>query len=307
MTAPVSFDDVRLSYGDVTALDGLSTEFNPGLNVVLGPNGAGKTTLFRIGAGVLPPDNGTVTIDGTNPFADQSIKTRIGYLPHGTPLNGQLTVRDNLDYWGRILGLDARTRNERIDQTSETMDVDSLLDRPATALSRGQRQRVTIARMLLGEPTVLFLDEPTTGLDPSAAKSLRAQLDGLAAEGRTLCYSTHNLYEADLLADELTIVKSGRIVAQGPKDALMSQIRGEGAREIRVQTDAGADTFDAIGVNAYNEQDGWVVTLPADQSVSDLIAALVEEGVAIERVHETEASLEDLYGQLTEDEEVTAR
>jgi ABC-type multidrug transport system ATPase subunit len=307
MTAPVSFDDVRLSFGDVMALDELSTEFNPGLNVVLGPNGAGKTTLFRIGAGVLPPDSGDITINGVNPFADPSVKIRIGYLPHGTPLNGQLTVRENLDYWGRILGLDASTRDDRIGRTAESMDVAGLLDRSATALSRGQRQRVTIARMLLGDPSVLFLDEPTTGLDPSAAKSLRDQLDGLAAEGRTLCYSTHNLYEAELLADELTVVKAGRVVAQGAKDALISQIRGEGRREVRVQADAEAETFDALGIEAQKVQNGWIVTLPEDQSVSGLVALLVEQGIAIERVHEMEASLEELYGQLTADEEVKAR
>jgi ABC-type multidrug transport system ATPase subunit len=307
MTAPVSFDEVELSYGGVMALDGLSTEFEPGLNVVLGPNGAGKTTLFRIGAGVLPPDSGGVAIDGTDPFTDQSVKTRIGYLPHGTPLNGQLTVRENLEYWGRILGLDASTRNDRVEQVAGSMDVDALLDRSATALSRGQRQRVTIARMLIGDPTVLFLDEPTTGLDPSAAKSLRDQLDELAAEGRTLCYSTHNLYEAELLADELTVIKSGRVVAQGPKDALIRQLRGEGVREVRLRADTEAETFEALGVEAREVRDDWIVTLPADQAVSDLVASLVERGVAIERVYETETSLEDLYGQLTADEEVVAR
>jgi ABC-type multidrug transport system ATPase subunit len=218
-----------------------------------------------------------------------------------------LTVRENLEYWGRILGLAAGTRTDRIERVAESMAVDALLDRPATALSRGQRQRVTIARMLLGDPSVLFLDEPTTGLDPSAAKSLRDHLDGLAAEGRTLCYSTHNLYEAELLADELTVVKSGRVVAQGPKDALIRQLRGEGTREVRLRADTEADTFDALGVEARELQDDWVVTLPPDQSVSDLVASLVERGVAIERVHETEASLEDLYGQLTADEEVVAR
>lgn len=307
MTTPVCFDDIRLSYGNVTALDGLSTAFHPGFNVVLGPNGSGKTTLFRIGAGVLPPDEGSVTIDGTDPFVDQSVKTRIGYLPHGTPLNGQLTVRENLDYWGRVLGLDAGTRDDRIERTGATMNVGDLLNRSATDLSRGQRQRVTVARVLLGDPEVLFLDEPTTGLDPSAAKSLRDQLDGLAAEGRTLCYSTHNLYEAELLADELTVVKAGRVVAQGVKDLLLAQLRGEGTREVRIEADADAETFDVLEIEAHQVQDGWVVTLPADRSVSDLVTSLVERGVAIERVHETEASLEELYGQLTADEEVLER
>jgi ABC-type multidrug transport system ATPase subunit len=303
--ATIEIDDVRLAYGDVTALDGLSVTFDPGFNVILGPNGSGKTTLFRVAAGVLPPDSGEATIDGTNPIADPSVKTQVGYLPHGTPLNGQLTVRENLEYWGRVLGLDAKTRAERIEETTAAMAVGGLLDRAATDLSRGQRQRVTITRLLLGDPGVLFLDEPTTGLDPSAARALRDQLDSLASEGRTLCYSTHNLYEAELLADELVLIKAGRVVARGRKEELIGRLNGDGAREVRIETGADAEVFDRIGVEVRDVPDGWIVTLPEAQSVSDLIAALVEHGAAIEAVHEEETTLEDLYSQLTEDEEVT--
>lgn len=302
MSATVSVQDVQLSYGRVSALDRISVEFEPGFNVVLGPNGAGKTTLFRVGAGVLPPDDGTVRIEGSDPFLDQSVKTRIGYLPHGTPLNPQLTVRENLDYWGRILGLDPGAREDRIQAVTTTLHLEELLDRKATDLSRGQRQRVTIARLLVGDPSVLFLDEPTTGLDPSAARKLREELDELAAEGRTLCYSTHNLYEAELLADELTVIKGGAVVAKGQKDELLSQIRGEGTREIRLETDATQETFDAIGIEARREPHGWIVTVTEAQSVSELITELVERGLRIERVEERETSLEDLYDRLTEGE-----
>jgi ABC-type multidrug transport system ATPase subunit len=201
-----------------------------------------------------------------------------------------------------VLGLDARSRAERIEQTTATMAVDELLDRPATELSRGQRQRVTITRLLLSDPRVLFLDEPTTGLDPSAARALRNQLDGLASEGRTLCYSTHNLYEAELLADQLVVIKDGGVVAHGPKDELVGRLKGERSREVRIEADTDSGTFAEIGVEARDVQDGWVVTLPSEWSVSDLVRSLVERGVAIEAVHEEEASLEELYGQLTEDE-----
>jgi ABC-type multidrug transport system ATPase subunit len=301
MSTSVSIQHVQLSYGGVTALDSITAEFEPGFNVVLGPNGSGKTTLFRVGAGILPPDDGHVIIDGTDPFVDQSVKTRIGYLPHGTPLNPQLTVRDNLDYWGRILDLDAEKREDRIAQTSATVGIDGLLDRIATDLSRGQRQRVTIARLLLGDPSVLFLDEPTTGLDPRAARTLREQLDALASEGRILCYSTHNLYEAELLADELTVINDGAVVAKGDQDELLSQIKGEGTREVRIEADARAEIFETVGVDARRENGRWVVTLTPDDSVSRIISGLVEHGVSIERVEEETASLEELYDHLTEE------
>jgi ABC-type multidrug transport system ATPase subunit len=303
MTAPVSLQDVQLSYGAVSALQHCSTEFDPGFNVVLGPNGAGKTTLFRVAAGILPPDAGQVRIDGADPFVDQSVKTDVGYLPHGTPLNPQLTVADNLDYWGRILDLEPAMRADRISKTATDLDIDALLDRPATDLSRGQRQRVTIARLLLGDPSVLFLDEPTTGLDPRAARELREQLDGLAAEGRTLCYSTHNLYEAELLADELTVVKDGTVVAQGDQAELLARIRGDGSRTVRIAADADAATFDAVGVDARQHHGEWVVSLPLDESVSRVVTELVEYGVSIERVEEETTTLETLYDRLTEAEQ----
>ncbi|WP_136690004.1 ATP-binding cassette domain-containing protein [Halorhabdus amylolytica] len=112
--------------------------------------------------------------------------------------------------------------------------------------------------MLLGEPTVLFLDEPTTGLDPTAAKSLRMQLDDLAAEGRTLCYSTHNRYEAEFLADELTIVQDGVVLAKGPNEELLSRLKEGDTRAIHVVADAHQADFESIGVSLLAVAVGWV-------------------------------------------------
>jgi ABC-type multidrug transport system ATPase subunit len=177
------------------------------------------------------------------------------------------------------------------------MRLGDLADRAETDLSRGQKQRVMIARCLLSDPTVLFLDEPTSGLDPTAAASLRDRLATLADEGRTLCYSTHNLYEAERMADELTVVRDGRVVAQGPEAALSEQLRS-GVTAVRVRADATAGDFDALGFEASQDGEGWLVQLTADRTVPDLVRALVERGVDIAGVWPEETSLEELYREL---------
>lgn len=276
----------------------MTTEFEPGFNVVLGPNGAGKTTLFRVGASVLPPDSGTIKIGGSDPFQHPGVKRSIGYLPHGTPLNGRLTVRGNLDYWGRVHGFDAATRERQIERMTETMHLGDLLSRTGTNLSRGQKQRVTIARCLIPDPSVIFLDEPTTGLDPTAAESLRMQLASLADEGRTLCYSTHNLYEADQLADQLTIVRDGGVDAQAPIEELTASVQ-DAERTVRVSCDATADDFDALDARASPQGGDWVVELPVGYQIPDLIRDLVARDISIRGVYPDAATLEDVYRELT--------
>ena len=298
MSSTLQFEDVTVTYGDVSALSDVTTEFEPGFNVVLGPNGAGKTTLFRVGAGVLPPDSGTVEIGGTNPFQHPGVKRSIGYLPHGTPLNARLTVRENLDYWGRVHGFDAATRERQIERVTETMNLGDLLSRAGTDLSRGQKQRVTIARCLMSDPSVIFLDEPTTGLDPTAAESLRTQLASLADEGRTLCYSTHNLYEADQLADQLIIIRDGGVVAQAPIEELTASVQNA-ERTARVSCNATAADFNALDVQATMKDGDWVVELPPGYQVPELIRDLVARDISIQAVYPEEATLEDVYRELT--------
>ena len=302
-SVPLAFEDITVRYGKVTALSEVTTTFDPGLNVILGPNGSGKTTLFRVGAGVLPPDSGDVRIEGTDPFVNPGVKRSIAYLPHGTPLNAQLTVRENLEYWGRVHGFDSERRERHIDRVADTMDLTPLLNRPGTDLSRGQKQRVTIARCLLPDPSIIILDEPTTGLDPATADALRDRLDSLADEGRTLCYSTHNLYEAEILADQLTIIRNGRIVTQGPKTELIERLQSGEPTAVRLSCDATKDDFDALGVQARRDGEEWVVDLPPDRIVSDLVRDLVGRDVAIRAVRPEEATIEQLYREFTEDDE----
>jgi len=296
--SPLAIEDVSVSYGNIQALSTVTLQLESGLTALLGPNGAGKTTLFRVGAGILPPDTGTVYLAGRDPFTDPAAKTDVGYLGHGAALDGRRRVRANLDSWGRTYGLDETARENRIARVADRFEFADLLDRPGEALSRGQHQRVALGRATLHDPSVLFLDEPTSGLDPTTADRLRTELETLAAE-RTLLYATHNLHEAAKLADRIAFLLDGQLIAHDEVDSLLAKT---GLKEDRrVAVDAGVDAEDplrSLGYDPTRQGDAWVVTLGADEEPADVVAALVEQGVRVSGIRRADVDLNDLYRRL---------
>lgn len=296
----LSFRGVSVSYGSVSALSDVDLDLDPGFNVVLGPNGAGKTTLFRVAAGILPPDSGSVELAGENPYREPDVKATVGYLPHSPALNSRLTVRQNLSYWARVQGLDPGRREERIDEVAESVGLTDLLSRMGSELSRGQKQRAIVARLLLHDPSVLFLDEPTNGVDPDGAESLRRQLRDLADEDRMLVYSTHNLYEAEELADDVTFVADGEVLTTGSIEELRDGVRSDERREIALDVESGLDALRDLGYDPRRVDGRHVITVDGDAAVSDVVRNLVDGGVAIAGVDEVDSSLEDIYHDLIE-------
>lgn len=296
--APLAVEGVSATYGDLKALSAVTLHLGKGLTALLGPNGAGKTTLFRVGAGVLPPEQGTVRIAGRDPFTDPDAKAEVGYLAHGSSLDGRRTVRANLDFWGRVYGLDASERAERIETVAEQFDFADLLDRDGDALSRGQRQRVGLGRALLHDPAVLFLDEPTSGLDPTTAQALRDELDAVAAD-RTVLYATHNLHEAAALADDVAFLREGEIVAHDAVETLLAQADVSGGRQVLVDAGADAETaLRSLGYDAQRRNGEWLVTLADGEAPADLVARLVDRDVRVSGVDRVETDLDDLYRHL---------
>lgn len=295
----VSFSDVSVGYGSVSALSGVSLDLDPGFNVVLGPNGAGKTTLFRVGAGILPPDSGEVLLGGTNPHRDPAVKASVGYLPHSPALDPQLTVRENLAYWARVQSVDAGIRDQRIESAAESVGLEHLLSRTGNELSRGQKQRAVVARLLLNEPSVLFLDEPTNALDPDGASSLRRRLRELA-DDQMLVYSTHNLYEAEELADEVILVADGDVRAKGGIEELREVLQRERQREIALDVESGLDALRDLGYEPRRVDGRHVISIDDDAKVSDVVQTLVENGVDVAGVNEVQSSLEDIYHDIIE-------
>ena len=220
MEAPVpacSIETVGLSkaFGAIKAVDQLSLQVKEGESVALfGSNGAGKTTLIRMLTLSLRPTSGTLRVAGLDPRKDDlGIRQRIGVISHQSYLYDDLTARQNLEFYARVFGC-AKPR-ERAEELLDTVGLAARADDPVGTFSRGMQQRASLARALVHEPRVVFLDEPFTGLDPHGARTLRGTLERLREERRTVFMVTHNLTQGLELSDRWIILARGRIVDQG--------------------------------------------------------------------------------------------
>ena len=287
---------LQAGYRGRTVLRDVNLDFGPGLHVVLGPNGAGKTTLFRTVAGVLPPQLGQVRIEGRDPFIEVAAKRDVGVSAHRTALAPRLTVADNLRYHARVLAISAPDRDRAVDRVLGLLELGAIAGQLASKLSRGQAQRTALARAMLSDPPVLVLDEPFAGLDPAVAVQLRGQLRDLASVGRTLLISTHDLTEASEIADDVTVLRDGTVVGQGPAARLRQDVIGTGYRlRIKGVGDL-AGALRQLGVQAELSRVGEaIVAVPDERAAQKLITGLVAAGIGIAEAGPAANPLEDLY------------
>ena len=208
-------------YGPTLALDDISFKIDPGQVVgFLGPNGAGKSTAIRIVAGYLPPTAGTATIAGHDILTEaEMVRAKIGYLPENTPLYPEMRVEEYLHFRGRLYGMGRAHRCKRIDAVSARCGLKSIRRRLIGQLSKGNRQRVGLAQALLHEPKVLFLDEPTAGLDPYQIAQFRQFIDELRQD-HAILMSSHILAEIEKTVDRVLILRQGQLIAHGTIDEL---------------------------------------------------------------------------------------
>ncbi len=285
---------VCAAYGNKQILSDVSARIGPGLHVVLGSNGAGKTTLFRISAGAMNPVSGTVRVNGQALATDQSLKAAIGYLGHHSALMPQLSVRANLEFWARVMGLGRHQLETVCSELARTIELDEILDKKVAGLSRGQQQRASLARVLLARPRLIFLDEPTSGLDPIQARRLRSLLRELAAEGRTICYSTHNLYEIDDLATSVAFLKKGEIIAHGPVNDVRRLYANTQRSIIRTHKDPGAAVAE-IATSVGRDGAFWTVEVIGDDSKREALRRLMDGGIEIRDMQDGNSSWEELF------------
>ncbi|HVM02814.1 MAG TPA: ATP-binding cassette domain-containing protein [Acidimicrobiales bacterium] len=224
--AAVSAEGITKRYGTVVALEDVDLAVPPGTVFgLLGPNGAGKTTMVRILTTVVPPDAGRARVLGFDVTRDaQEVRTRIGLAGQYAAVDENLTGRENLRMIGRLAHLDRRTARSRADELLERFDLAGASDRTARTYSGGMRRRLDLAAALVHRPPVLFLDEPTTGLDVRSRTALWAVIAELVGEGTTLVLTTQYLEEADRLADRIAVVDHGRVVAEGTAADLKARL-----------------------------------------------------------------------------------
>jgi ABC-2 type transport system ATP-binding protein len=210
----------------VEAVGGISFAVAPGeVFGLLGPNGAGKTTTIRVLTTLLAPTAGRALVAGYDVREDSlAVRASIGYIPQAISVDGALTAWENLDFYGRVTGVPRRERRERIDEAIETMELQPMLDRLARTLSGGMLRRLEIASALLNRPAVLFLDEPTVGLDPNARAMVWERLAALRAHaGTTIFVTTHLMEEAERHCERLGVINHGRLVEQGEPAELIER------------------------------------------------------------------------------------
>ena len=288
-------------FGDFTAVDAIDFDVAAGESFgFLGPNGAGKTSTMRMIGCVSPITSGVLEVMGMDPATHGSqIRANLGVVPQQDTLDVELTVRENLSIYGRYFGLSRAEVGRRADELLEFAQLSERANDQVEPLSGGMKRRLTIARSLINEPTVLLLDEPTTGLDPQARHLLWDRLYRLKQRGVTLVLTTHYMDEAEQLCDRLVVMDKARIVAEGSPRALIEQYSTREVTELRFAPGI-AETLDGQldGIAQRVEHLPDRVLLYADDGEAAAVA-VHQRGLKPETVLVRRSSLEDVFLRLT--------
>ena len=300
--AAVVARSLRKSYNERVAVDGIDFEVEPGTCFgFLGPNGAGKTTTMKMIYGLATVGGGELSVLGLDARTDRrAIKSRLGVVPQETNLDGELTVLENLLVQASYFGIDRETAEMR---ARELLDFTQLADRPddrVQSLSGGMKRRLLVARALIGEPDLVVLDEPTTGLDPQARLAVWRSLESLQRRGVTLLLTTHYMEEAARLCDRLVIMDEGRIVAEGDPGALVRKHVGREVLELKVSDECDAQELVASldgRLEGYEFTEDSLMLYAPD--AEELLETIDQERYPTESALVRRATLEDVFLRLT--------
>ncbi len=273
----VQAHDVVKTFGDVVALDGVSVTFEQGIVYgFLGPNGAGKTTLIRVLTTLLKPDSGSALVAGIDAVNDPvSVRYKIGLAGQFAAVDDFLTGRENVEMVGRLYNLSRREAAKRAEEVLERINLIDAADRQVRTYSGGMRRRLDLAASIVGRPEVLFLDEPSTGVDPGSRLDLWDLVEELVEGGTTLLLTTQYLDEADRLADRIGVIDHGRLIDEGTSDELKDRLGGN-VVEVHVALDDRAAAAAALTAVGHGElrTEGQSLLIPATEGPATLTAAV---------------------------------
>ena len=305
--AAIEVNDLRKSFKDVHALAGIDLEAPAGTVLgLLGPNGAGKTTAVRILTTLLPPDGGSARVAGLDVVKDAGeLRSKIGLAGQYAAVDENLSGRENLEMVGRLYHMSRADAGERADQLLERFELSDAGGRLAKTYSGGMRRRLDLAASLVGRPPVLFLDEPTTGLDPRSRNGLWAVIRELVAEGTTLLLTTQYMEEADHLAGHIAVIDHGQVIAKGTPDELKAKIGGQ-VLEVRPANPAAVDRaaellVELTGNQATIDRDIRLISVPMPDPAWLPVAVrrLDEAGITLVDLALRRPSLDEVFLTLT--------
>jgi ABC-2 type transport system ATP-binding protein len=285
--------DLRKSYGSLRAVDGVSFDLHPGETFgLLGPNGAGKTTTIHLMVGVLKPDAGSVRINGGADPTRPDVRRQIGIAPQAQALYADLTGEENLAFFARLYGLAGARLAERV---AWALEFSGLADRRKHAVrtySGGMQRRLNLAVALVHDPPVLFLDEPTVGVDPQSRNHIFDSIEALKKQGRTILYTTHYMEEAQRLCDRVAIMDRGKILAL---DTVSGLLDAHGGRSV-IRADLESVPADTAALPGRLEGNTLVIETPKPL---EEVARLAQLGLKLSALHVTRPNLETVFLELT--------
>lgn len=301
-------EDIWKAYGEVQALKGVSLRAEPGQILgLLGPNGAGKTTLVRILTTLLQPDRGSAHVAGIDVLREpDTVRRLIGLAGQYPAVDELLTGRENLVMVGQLYQFSHKEARRRADELLERFTLLDAADRIVKTYSGGMRRRLDLAASIVARPSVLILDEPTTGLDPRTRRDMWSVIRELVSDGTTLLLTTQYLEEADVLADKIVVFNKGEVIAEGTPDALKAQL-GQDILELRVQDLSLLDTTSEVLRNLGQESPqleadtGWVrVAVPnGTQSMLEAVRLLDNQNISIADIGLRRPTLDEVFLAIT--------
>ena len=310
----IETEGLRKLYDGFPAVDGVTLSVEAGqVFGLLGPNGSGKTTTILMLLGLTEPSAGRVRVLGLDPARRPlSVKARVGYLPDQVGFYERLTARENLRYIALLNSLAAGERETRIEEAVERMGLTSAIDRPVGAFSRGMQRRLGVAEVLLKDPDIIIMDEPTVGLDPEAARVFLRIINDLKQDGITILLSSHLLHQVQAVCDRVALFHDGRIVLEGTVPELARRVLG-GAYHVVVQAEGERSALEAAlnalpGVTAVSveEPDRYVLEATGDLR-PEAAEAVVEAGGRLRSLAVEEPGLDEIYNRYFEEAEHDVR